>query len=124
MVLLLTVITPPSMSTYLKHNLLFSPTGRRNHFVAKDHWLEVQNYWIKFLFNRSGNGTNIDRLRELLSPNIFLVCISKLHFTQFTGLRSFVKLYSSSGCSIHSNKTVVPSLYDSHTRTPSRPMQS
>ncbi|EFP76793.2 uncharacterized protein PGTG_02254 [Puccinia graminis f. sp. tritici CRL 75-36-700-3] len=73
MVLLLTVISPPSMSTYLKHNLLFSPTGRRNHFVAKDQWLEVQNYWLKFLFNRSGNGTNIDRLRDLLSPNIFLL---------------------------------------------------
>ncbi|EFP89319.2 uncharacterized protein PGTG_15498 [Puccinia graminis f. sp. tritici CRL 75-36-700-3] len=71
-VLLLTVISPPSMAKFLKHNLLFSPTGRPNHFVAKDQWLEVQNYWLKFLFNRSGNGTNIDRLRDLISPNIFL----------------------------------------------------
>ncbi|KAA1093440.1 hypothetical protein PGTUg99_015409 [Puccinia graminis f. sp. tritici] len=73
MVLLLTVISTPSLSKYLKHNLLFSPTGRPNHFVAKDNWLEIQNYWLKFLFNRSGNGTNIDRLRDLISPNIFLL---------------------------------------------------
>ncbi|KAA1124263.1 hypothetical protein PGTUg99_020108 [Puccinia graminis f. sp. tritici] len=73
MVLMLTVILPPDLRTYLKHNLLISPTGREDHFVAKDYWLEIQNYWIKFLFNNNGTGTQIDRLRDLFSVNIFLV---------------------------------------------------
>jgi hypothetical protein len=73
MVLMLTIILPPDMRTYLKHNLLISPTGRDDHFVAKDYWLEIQNYWIKFLFNNNGTGTQIDRLRDVFSVNIFLV---------------------------------------------------
>ncbi|EFP85455.2 uncharacterized protein PGTG_11811 [Puccinia graminis f. sp. tritici CRL 75-36-700-3] len=73
MVLLLTVFLPDSLSKYLRHNLLISPSGRPGHFVAKDFWLEIQNYWIKFLYNHSGTGTQIDRLRDVFSPNIFLL---------------------------------------------------
>jgi hypothetical protein len=73
MTLMLTVILPAPLRTYLKHNLLVSPTGRADHFVAKDFWLEIQNYWIKFLFNNNGTGTQIDRLRDVFSVNIFLV---------------------------------------------------
>jgi hypothetical protein len=73
MVLLLTVVLPPGLSKYLKHNLLISPSGRPGHFVAKDYWLEIQNYWIKFLYNNNGTATQIDRLRNVFSLNIFLV---------------------------------------------------
>ncbi|POV98547.1 hypothetical protein PSHT_13967 [Puccinia striiformis] len=71
--LLLTVVLPPSMRTYLSHNLLFSPSVRKDHFVAKDQWLEVKNYWLKFLFNKHGKGTQIDRLCRQFSVNIDLL---------------------------------------------------
>ncbi|POW23086.1 hypothetical protein PSHT_00587 [Puccinia striiformis] len=73
MVLQLTHILPPALQKYLCHNMLFSPTGRKNHFVAKDHWLETQNYSLKFLFNQTGNGTSWDRLRDIFSVNIELL---------------------------------------------------
>jgi hypothetical protein len=69
----------PSLSKYLRHNLLISPTGRDNHFVAKEFWLEIQNYWIKYFYNKSGIGTQIDCLQDIFSPNIILV--SKFLFT-------------------------------------------
>ncbi|EFP91557.1 uncharacterized protein PGTG_17611 [Puccinia graminis f. sp. tritici CRL 75-36-700-3] len=72
MVLLLTEILPPGLSKFLKHNLLFSPTGRKGHFVAKDNYLECQNYWLKYVYNNTGNGTKIDRLQDLFSVNIIL----------------------------------------------------
>jgi hypothetical protein len=73
MVLMLTVVLPPALSKYMRHNLLMSPSGRPEHFVAKDYWLEIQNYWIKFLFNNNGTGTQIEQLRNVFSVNIFLV---------------------------------------------------
>ncbi|KAI7933419.1 hypothetical protein MJO28_017616 [Puccinia striiformis f. sp. tritici] len=77
-VLLLTVILPPSLRKYPRHNLLMSPTGRKDHFVAKDFWLEMQNYWLKFLYNRSGMGTNIDRLQDVFSLNITMTMLQDL----------------------------------------------
>ncbi|KAA1073580.1 hypothetical protein PGT21_016451 [Puccinia graminis f. sp. tritici] len=62
-----------ALGKFLKHNLLFSPTGRKDHFVAKDNYLECQNYWLKFVYNNTGNGTKIDRLRDLYSTNILLL---------------------------------------------------
>ncbi|KNE91689.1 hypothetical protein PSTG_14908 [Puccinia striiformis f. sp. tritici PST-78] len=59
-VLLLTEILPLSLRKYLRHNLLMSPIGRKDHLVAKDFWLEIQNYWLEFLYNQCGMGTNID----------------------------------------------------------------
>ncbi|KAA1123550.1 hypothetical protein PGTUg99_007721 [Puccinia graminis f. sp. tritici] len=78
MVLLLMVFLPPSLSKYLRHVLLISPSGRPGHFVAKDFWLEIQNYWIKFLYNHSGTGTQIDCLQDVFSPNIFLSVLGTL----------------------------------------------
>ena len=76
LVLLLTVILPPSLRKYLRHNLPISPSGRKNHFVSKDFWLEIQNYWIKYFYNHNGMGTQIERLRNVFSLNIFLVCVN------------------------------------------------
>jgi hypothetical protein len=72
-VLLLTVILPPDMRKYLRHNLLITPTGCDDHFLSKDGWLEVQNYWLKHFYNDCGNGTQIDRLCNIYSPNIMMV---------------------------------------------------
>ncbi|KAA1066010.1 hypothetical protein PGT21_018262 [Puccinia graminis f. sp. tritici] len=73
MVLLLTEILPPSLAKHFRHSLLFSPSGRENHFVAKDFYLELQNYWLKFFFNQTGAGTQIDRLKNLFSLNIHML---------------------------------------------------
>ncbi|KAA1136013.1 hypothetical protein PGTUg99_021287 [Puccinia graminis f. sp. tritici] len=73
MVLLLTHILPPSLSKYIRHNLLISPSGRPNHFVAKDYYLECQNYMLKFLYNRSGVGTQISTLQDLFSLNMTML---------------------------------------------------
>ncbi|EFP86716.1 uncharacterized protein PGTG_13098 [Puccinia graminis f. sp. tritici CRL 75-36-700-3] len=70
MVLLLTVILPPALQKYLQHNLLMSPSGRPDHFVAKDFHLETHNAWLKWFYNNTGNGTKIDRLRDVYSLNI------------------------------------------------------
>lgn len=35
----------------IKYNLLVCPSGRAGHFVAKDFFLEVQNFWLKFFYN-------------------------------------------------------------------------
>jgi hypothetical protein len=72
-VLLLTVILLPSLRKFLRHNLLISPSGCKDHFLAKDFWPEVQNYWLKFLYNKSGSGTHIESLKDIFSPIIFMV---------------------------------------------------
>jgi hypothetical protein len=58
----------------MRHNLLVSPSGRPNHFVAKDFLLENHNYWLKFFYTQAGIGTQIERLKKLFSSNIPLVC--------------------------------------------------
>jgi hypothetical protein len=73
LVFLLTVFLTPSMRKYLCHNLLISPTGRKDHFVAKDFWLEIQNYWLKYFYNQCGNRTQIDWLHDVFSLNIMMV---------------------------------------------------
>ncbi|PLW31841.1 hypothetical protein PCANC_17206 [Puccinia coronata f. sp. avenae] len=72
LVLLLTHILPESLSKLLRHNLLFSPSGQPSHFVAKDFFLENQNYWLKYFYNRGGIGTDVNRLKQLFSMNIQL----------------------------------------------------
>jgi hypothetical protein len=72
-VLLITVILLPDMRKYLQHNLLITPTGRDDCFLSKDGWLEVQNYWLKHFYNNCGNGTQIDWLCNIYSPNIMMV---------------------------------------------------
>ncbi|KAI7944203.1 hypothetical protein MJO28_011731, partial [Puccinia striiformis f. sp. tritici] len=70
MVLLLTRVLPEGLATTLKHSLLVSPSGRANHFVAKDFYLETQNFWLKYFYNHNGCGTQIDRLKDVFSLNV------------------------------------------------------
>ncbi|EHS63293.1 uncharacterized protein PGTG_21509 [Puccinia graminis f. sp. tritici CRL 75-36-700-3] len=72
MVLLLQNILPPSLRKYILHTLLISPSGQENHFVAKDYYLELQNYSLKYFYNRTGAGTQVERLREMFSMNMNL----------------------------------------------------
>ncbi|KAH9446839.1 hypothetical protein Pst134EA_028825 [Puccinia striiformis f. sp. tritici] len=46
MVLLLTKVLPEGLATVLRHSLLVCPSGRPNHFVGKDFYLENQNFWL------------------------------------------------------------------------------
>ena len=73
LVILLNHVLPPSLSKLIRHDILISPSGRANHFVAKDFYLETQNYWLKFFYNQSGIGTQVSRLKDLSSLNINLV---------------------------------------------------
>ncbi|OAV95875.1 hypothetical protein PTTG_26545 [Puccinia triticina 1-1 BBBD Race 1] len=73
MVLLLQNILPPDVSKYILHTLLMSPSGRQNHFVAKDYYLELQNYSLKFLYNQTGFGTRVERLQEIFLLNMNLL---------------------------------------------------
>jgi len=73
LVLLLNHILTPSMSKLIRHSILISPSGRPNHFVPKDFFLETQNYWLKFFYNQSGIGTKVERLQEMFSLNMTLV---------------------------------------------------
>ncbi|KAA1075906.1 hypothetical protein PGTUg99_027163 [Puccinia graminis f. sp. tritici] len=73
LVLMLTCILPNDLAKLMRHNLLVSPSGRPNHFVAKDFLFENHNYWLKYFFTRAGIGTQIDRLKKLFSSNIPLL---------------------------------------------------
>ncbi|KAH9458558.1 hypothetical protein MJO28_005620 [Puccinia striiformis f. sp. tritici] len=73
MILLITKVLPPALCRLIQHSLLITPSGRPNHFVAKDFYLEVQNYWIKYFYNHNGIGTNINRLKDVFSINIPLL---------------------------------------------------
>ncbi|KAH9470746.1 hypothetical protein Pst134EA_004670 [Puccinia striiformis f. sp. tritici] len=70
LILLIKYILPPSLARIIRSTLLISPTGRHNHFVATNFYLEIQNYWLKYFFNHSGIGTDIERLKEVFSINI------------------------------------------------------
>lgn len=53
LVRLLETVLPAELSHVLKHSLLVAPSGRQGHFVAKDFYLEVQNYWLKYFYNNT-----------------------------------------------------------------------
>ena len=72
MVVLINEVLTPPLRQFVTHNLLVSPSGRENHFVAKDQYLELLNYALKFFHNRTGAGTQVDRLQEMFSLNINL----------------------------------------------------
>jgi hypothetical protein len=72
-VLLLTKLLPESFSKLFRHSLLFSPSGRDDHYLSKDGYLQIQNYWLKHVYNNSGQGTQIDWLKDKFSLNIHLV---------------------------------------------------
>ncbi|KAA1089735.1 hypothetical protein PGT21_028386 [Puccinia graminis f. sp. tritici] len=73
LILLLTKVLPSSLAKLIRHTLLVSPSGRPNHFVAKDFFLENFNYWLKYFYTRGGAGTQVERLKNLYSSNIPLV---------------------------------------------------
>ncbi|KAA1113943.1 hypothetical protein PGTUg99_020757 [Puccinia graminis f. sp. tritici] len=73
MILLITKVLPPALCHAIQHSLLVTPSGRPGHFVAKDFLLETFNYWLKFMFNKSGIGTKAKRLRDLFSSNVPLL---------------------------------------------------
>jgi hypothetical protein len=73
LILLLEVVLPPSLAKVVMSTLLINPTGKANSFVATDFFLEIQNYWLKYFFNHSGIGTNIERLKDVFSINIPIV---------------------------------------------------
>lgn len=83
MYLLLTKVLPPGLQSVLKHSILISPTGRANHFVAKDFHLENYNFWLKYFYNHTGMGTSINRLKDEFSLNIPIVS----SFLWFFGLK-------------------------------------
>ncbi|EFP90817.2 uncharacterized protein PGTG_16843 [Puccinia graminis f. sp. tritici CRL 75-36-700-3] len=63
-------VLPDSLAQVVLNTLLISPSGIPGHFVATDQYLEVLNYWLKYFFNNSGIGTNIDRLKDVFSSSI------------------------------------------------------
>ncbi|EFP91832.2 uncharacterized protein PGTG_18026 [Puccinia graminis f. sp. tritici CRL 75-36-700-3] len=73
LVLLITEFLPPDLAKLVRHTLLVSPRGRVNHFVSKDFLLETANYWLKFFYTRAGVGTQVERLKKLISSNIPLL---------------------------------------------------
>lgn len=52
-ILILEKFLPPKISTAIKHSLLIPTGGRDGHWVAKDFYLEIQNYWLKYFYNNS-----------------------------------------------------------------------
>lgn len=73
LIVLLDKTLPNEVADVIKYNLLVCPSGRAGHFVAKDFFLEVQNFWLKFFYNNVGAGTSIKRLRDLYSINVPLL---------------------------------------------------
>jgi hypothetical protein len=66
-------ILPTSLAELVLNSLLISPSAKAGHFVATDQYLEVLNYWLKYFFNHSGIGTQIDRLKDVFSSSIGIV---------------------------------------------------
>jgi hypothetical protein len=81
LIVLLYHVLPKPLSSIILNTLLLSPSGKLGHFMATDLYLELQNYWLKFFFNHSGIGTDIDRLKEVFSSNIAVVSV----LTAFSG---------------------------------------
>jgi hypothetical protein len=52
-ILILNKFLPPEISKAIKHSLLIPTGGRDGHWVAKDFYLEIQNYWLKYFYNNS-----------------------------------------------------------------------
>jgi hypothetical protein len=73
LILLLEEGLPCSLAKVVQSTMLISPTGREDHFMPTDQFVEVQNYWLKHFFNSSGTGTEIDRLKDVFSINIPIV---------------------------------------------------
>ncbi|KAH9808576.1 hypothetical protein DFH28DRAFT_908510 [Melampsora americana] len=53
MILLLESGLPPGLAKLIKHSMLITASGRPGNFIAKDFFLELQNYWLKYFYNHS-----------------------------------------------------------------------
>jgi hypothetical protein len=78
MIILLNYGLPHGLSRVIKHSLFVAPTAGRKHYLAKDQYLEMKNYWLKHFFNNTGQGTDINRLKDLYSVNVTLVSLFSL----------------------------------------------
>ncbi|EFP87917.2 uncharacterized protein PGTG_13721 [Puccinia graminis f. sp. tritici CRL 75-36-700-3] len=81
MIILINEILPRGLAKVILHSLFVAPGGRQHHFVAKDHFLENQNYWLKYFFNHTGKGTEIDRLKDVFSVNVTLELLRVINHT-------------------------------------------
>lgn len=52
-ILILEKYLPAKIAKAIKHSLLIPTGGRNGHWVAKDFYLEIQNYWLKYFYNNS-----------------------------------------------------------------------
>lgn len=52
-ILILEKYLPKDLARAIRHSLLIPTAGRAGHWVAKDFYLEIQNYWLKYFFNNS-----------------------------------------------------------------------
>lgn len=52
-ILILERFLPKKVAKAIKHSLLIPTGGRDGHWVAKDFYLEIQNYWLKYFYNNS-----------------------------------------------------------------------
>lgn len=53
LILLLEIGLPRDLAQLIKHSMLIPASGRAGHFIAKDFYLELQNYWLKYFYNHS-----------------------------------------------------------------------
>lgn len=44
---------PRRLAKAIKHSLLIPSAGRGGNWVAKDFYLEIQNFWLKYFYNHS-----------------------------------------------------------------------
>ncbi|PLW21675.1 hypothetical protein PCANC_03175 [Puccinia coronata f. sp. avenae] len=70
MIILINEVLSAGLGKLIRHSMFIAPSGRQKHFLPKDKYLEMENYMLKFLFNHSGRGTSIDRLKDVYSLNV------------------------------------------------------
>ena len=73
MIILLTKVLLKGLATTLLHSLLINPSRRPKYFVAKDFFLENNDFWLKYFYNHSRIGTKICRLKDSFSLIIPIV---------------------------------------------------
>lgn len=66
-IMILEKYLPPSVSKAIRHSLLIPTAGRTGHWVAKDFYLEIQNYWLKYFYNHSVSDLNGSLLVQMIN---------------------------------------------------------
>lgn len=57
LILLLEKDLPPHLAKAIRHSMLIPTSGRPDHYVSKDQFLELQNYQLKYFYNHSVSQT-------------------------------------------------------------------